>query len=37
VLKLDAAGEIVYSTLLGGSKNEPGGFAVGDDGTVGEC
>ena len=35
VLKLDAAGKIVYSTLLGGSKNdEPGGFAVSDDGTV---
>jgi len=35
VLKLDAAGKIVYSTLLGGSKNdEPGGFAVADDGTV---
>jgi hypothetical protein len=35
VLKLDAGGKIVYSTLLGGSKNdEPGGFAVSDDGTV---
>ena len=35
VLKLDAAGKIIYSTLLGGSKNdEPGGFAVADDGTV---
>jgi len=35
VLKLDAGGKIVYSTLLGGSKNdEPGGFVVADDGTV---
>jgi len=35
VLKLDTNGKIVYSTLLGGSKNdEPGGFAVADDGTV---
>lgn len=35
VLKLDAGGKIVYSTLLGGSKNdEPGGFAVSGDGTV---
>jgi hypothetical protein len=35
VLKLDAGGKIVYSTLLGGSKNdEPGGFVVSDDGTV---
>lgn len=35
VLKLDARGKIVYSTLLGGTKNdEPGGFAVAEDGTV---
>jgi hypothetical protein len=35
VLKLDSKGRIVYSTLLGGSKNdEPGGMAVAGDGTV---
>lgn len=35
LLKLDHAGKIVYSTLLGGSKNdEASGLAVGSDGTV---
>ena len=35
VLKLDANGKIVYSTLLGGSKNdEATAFALADDGTV---
>ena len=35
ILKLDGNGKIVYSTLLGGTKNdEPSGFAVADDGTV---
>jgi hypothetical protein len=35
VLKLDAGGKIVYSTFLGGTKNdEPTSMAVGDDGTV---
>jgi len=35
VLKLDAGGKIVYSTLLGSSKNdEATGLAVADDGTV---
>ena len=35
LLKLDRAGKIVYSTLLGGSKNdEATGLAVGSDGTV---
>ncbi len=35
LLKLDSKGTIVYSTLLGGSKNdEPGGMAVAGDGTV---
>jgi len=35
VLKLDATGRIVYSTLLGGSKNdEATAFALADNGTV---
>jgi len=35
VLKLDATGKIVYSTFLGGSKNdEATTMAVADDGTV---
>lgn len=35
LLKLDAAGKIVYSTLLGGSNNdEPTSMAVAADGTV---
>ena len=35
VLKLDAGGKIVYSTLLGGSKNdEATALALADDGTV---
>jgi len=35
VLKLDSNGKIVYSTLLGGAKNdEATGLAVADDGTV---
>jgi hypothetical protein len=35
LLKLDAQGRIVYSTLLGGSKNdETTSLAVGEDGTV---
>ena len=35
VLKLDTNGKIVYSTLLGGSKNdEATAFALADDGTV---
>jgi hypothetical protein len=35
LLKLDPNGKIVYSTLLGGSKNdEATGLAVADDGTV---
>jgi Beta-propeller repeat len=35
VLKLDASGKIVYSTFLGGTKNdEPTSMAVADDGTV---
>lgn len=35
VLKLDAGGKIVYSTFLGGTKNdEPTSMAVADDGTV---
>ena len=35
VLKLDAAGKIVYSTFLGGSKNdEATTLALADDGTV---
>jgi hypothetical protein len=35
VLKLDANGKIVYSTLLGGSKNdEATALALADDGTV---
>jgi hypothetical protein len=34
LLRLDSHGKIVYSTLLGGSKNdEPGGLAVAGDGT----
>jgi hypothetical protein len=34
-LKLDAAGKIVYSTLIGGSKNdEATALALADDGTV---
>jgi hypothetical protein len=35
LLKLDAAGKIVYSTFLGGTKNdEPTSMALADDGTV---
>jgi hypothetical protein len=35
LLKLDSKGKIVYSTLLGGSKNdEATGLAVAEDGTV---
>jgi hypothetical protein len=35
VLKLDATGKVVYSTFLGGTKNdEPTSMAVADDGTV---
>jgi hypothetical protein len=35
VLKLDATGKIVYSSFLGGSKNdEPTSMALADDGTV---
>ena len=35
LLKLDRAGRIVYSTLLGGSRNdEATGLAIGSDGTV---
>ncbi|MGA2147652.1 MAG: SBBP repeat-containing protein [Bryobacteraceae bacterium] len=35
VLKLDGGGKIVYSTFLGGTKNdEPTSMAVADDGTV---
>jgi len=35
VLKLDARGKIVYSTFLGGTKNdEPTSMAIADDGTV---
>jgi hypothetical protein len=35
VLKLDAGGKIVYSTFLGGAKNdEPTSMAVADDGAV---
>ena len=35
VLKLDAGGKVVYSTFLGGTKNdEPTSMAIADDGTV---
>jgi hypothetical protein len=35
LLRLDAGGKIVYSTLLGGSGNdEPGGLALAGDGTI---
>jgi hypothetical protein len=35
VLKLDTGGKIVYSTFLGGAKNdEPTSIAVADDGTI---